>query len=412
TAVAPPTRPAPPPPRAVTPAPPPRPAAVPPPTLSSPSQPEPDPITPAEQMEESLAQWQTLSQLGSYRRSDQASVASSSPANAAPPAIAQVVPFQTPTVAQPGIPPQPAAQIQTGLPLPLQTAQLPTSNNPALATNPVVYPTALNSSVQQVATLPSASSLPPNEFPTAPTAPTNNITGNGIQPPPQAAAPGPLAAAENRVLQGIPIRRANIGLSASGVLTTPIVGTETDTDQRFLVTLVTPLVNEDEQVLLDTNTPIVFRLNTIQENGLIEAAAISVVQHGVEMPLPAGALVLRSDKGPLVAQNASADGGSSRQLETMFWGAVAKLGETMAGSGEETTFFSDGNSTFSSTSDDGDGNLLGALIQGAASPVLEQITAEVDQRRAAAEQTDLASLWYLPVGKDVQVYVNLPMEFH
>ena len=399
TAVARPVRPAPPPPA-------PRPA-VPTPRLPTTPQAEPAP-TPAEQLDQSLAQWQTLSQLGSYRRSQQTNVVNASPPAASPPAIAQIIPQQPQTVAQTVAPFQPTIQ-QTNLPLQSQPVQLPASN-PTAATNPVVSPSTPNSGVQQsVATNPPAFPY----FSNTPIANAPNPAENRPQPLPQSATPGPLVAAENRVLQGIPIRRANIGLNTSGILTTPIIGAETNTDQRFVVTLAAPLVNESEQVLLDTSTPIVFRLNMIQDNGLIEAAAISVLQRGVEMPLPAGALVLRSTKGPLIAQNASVDSGGSRQLETMFWGAVTKLGEAIADSGEESTFFSNGNSTFSSTSSDGDSNLLGAIIQGAASPVLEQITEEVNQRNAQAlERADLASLWYLPVGEDVQVYVNLPMEFY
>lgn len=111
--------------------------------------------------------------------------------------------------------------------------------------------------------------------------------------------------AENRILQGIPIKRLVPGATAAARLATFLVWSEDSPgEQRFVVALTEPLVGVDGVEALPVGQQIVFNLSGVSSNGLVTAMAISTIDsQGVERSLPPGVLTLQADKEkPLLAK--------------------------------------------------------------------------------------------------------------
>jgi hypothetical protein len=230
----------------------------------------------------------------------------------------------------------------------------------------------------------------------------------------------------------VPIRMATVGTATSGVLATPVIQSgdakETersrpsslantaasggngnqDFDQRFVVTLDRPLLDSEGQKVIGAGANLIFSVVGVENNGLVQASAIWVVEGGKEYSLPPNALSIRGADGkPLLAKGWFDRGGeiASMDTSTAFLGAIAKVGEILNLPEQETSqSISNGISSSTTTSTTRKPNILGAVMEGGAKPLMEQIVQRNQQAIQQMEQ--MQNLWYLPAGESVQVFVN------
>jgi hypothetical protein len=218
-----------------------------------------------------------------------------------------------------------------------------------------------------------------------------------------------LAEAESRILQGRPIRRATVGTMASGELMTPVIWSgEGNTEGRFVVTLNQPLLDRLGVEVLPAGTQVVFEIANVAENGLVQANALSVVKGDWDYALPDGALVVRGSGGePLVAQDWFDHGDeiASMDVSTALLGALTQVGEVINRPESQTsTSITNGISSTTTTSQTSEPNIWAAVLEGGATPILEQIMER--NQSAIARLDEMETLWYVEAGAGVQVFVN------
>ena len=203
-----------------------------------------------------------------------------------------------------------------------------------------------------------------------------------------------------------------VGQLVPGQLVTPVAAIDSgnrqsqtgNIAQRFVVALSNPLIASDGAVLFPASSQVVFEVKSVQKNGLVEAVGVALIDGQVEYRLPTGAISIRGEDGePLIAERRRDDSGLfGRDLQTFGLGAAAKVGEVLNRPQRESTYsgFGGGGSTI----ERGSPNILGAVLQGGFSPVLE--SAMQRNERAIQEIESRPPLWYIEQGKGVQVFIN------
>ncbi len=218
------------------------------------------------------------------------------------------------------------------------------------------------------------------------------------------------AEAENRILQGIPIRRLVPGTTAAAQLATSLVWSSDSQDEtRFVVALKEPLMSVDGNQVLATGQQIVFHVSGVSTNGLVTATALSTIDdQGIERSLPANVLTLQADREkPLVAKGLFDPGTEIAGMDfgIAALGAVSKVGEILNRPKQQSSSSSTGSETSTTTTSvSGSPNLLGALMEGGATPVLESI----QKRNQTAIETlsKQKNAWFLPAGESAQIVVS------
>lgn len=221
--------------------------------------------------------------------------------------------------------------------------------------------------------------------------------------------------AEQRLLNGTPYRVAASGSMASGVMTTPaIVPTDSkEAPARAVITLTTDLTDTSGQIVMPVGTSLVFEVRGIDGNGVMNAVAVSQLDNtGMERALPSDALVLTGEQGsPLIAKGYFNNGGTiaSMDVSTAILGALGKFGEILNRPREQTSSsITGGTVSQTTTSTTGEPNLFGALLEGGANPVLEQIMKR--NERAIQDMQQRKNLWFVEAGTHVQILVNRSFE--
>ncbi len=221
--------------------------------------------------------------------------------------------------------------------------------------------------------------------------------------------------AEQRLLNGTPYRVAASGSMANGVMTTPVI-VPTDSKEapaRAVITLTTDLTDTSGQIVMPVGTALVFEVRGIDGNGVMNAVAVSQLDNtGMERALPSDALVLTGEKGsPLIAKGYFNNGGTIASLDvsTAILGALGKFGEILNRPREQTSSsITGGTVSQTTTSTTGEPNLFGALLEGGANPVLEQIMKR--NERAIQDMQQRKNLWFVEAGTRVQILVNRSFE--
>jgi hypothetical protein len=220
--------------------------------------------------------------------------------------------------------------------------------------------------------------------------------------------------AEQRVIDGVPIRRLNPGSTAAASLSTSLLWAEgSSEEQHFVVALTEPLVGVDGLEAIPAGQQILFTVSSVDSNGLVQAAATFIIDpEGNEQPLPPGVITLQADKErPLLASGLFDPGKdiAGMDLGIAALGAVASVGEIMNRPLQQQSSSTTGAQTSTTTtSTSGDPNILGAIMQGGATPLL--LTIQKRNEEAIQRLSDQKNAWFLPVGQSVQVVVTRAVE--
>jgi hypothetical protein len=203
-----------------------------------------------------------------------------------------------------------------------------------------------------------------------------------------------------------------VGTVVSGEIVVPVAITEDGTEQRFVVALRSDLLDVEGQVAIAKGQFLVFEVEGVDSSGLVSAKAVSVVdEEGNERAISA-ALALESDGRPLVAQKLFDVGSdvASMDLGIFALGAVSKVGEILNRPQQQSSTSTSGSSTTtSSTSVSGEPNLLGAIMEGGATPVLDAISKRNEE--AIERMNDLDNAWVLSPGLLLSIRVTQPFDF-
>jgi hypothetical protein len=220
--------------------------------------------------------------------------------------------------------------------------------------------------------------------------------------------------AELRVIEGVPIRRLVPGASAAASLSTSLLWSqEFKEEQRFVVALAEPLMGVNGTQVIPAGQQIVFVVKGIDSNGLVQTFATSIIdQEGNEEPLPPSAITVQADQErPLQATGLFDPGGkiASMDFGIAALGATAAVGEILNRPLQQQSTSSTGAETTTSTSSvSGDPNILGAIMDGATSPLLDTIQKRNED--AIKRLSNQKNAWFLPVGESVRIVVTQPVE--
>jgi Bacterial conjugation TrbI-like protein len=202
------------------------------------------------------------------------------------------------------------------------------------------------------------------------------------------------------------------GQSLAGTLAVPAVAFSGSSaspsegvGERFAVSLKMPLMAQDGTVALPQSALIIFQVDRVLTNGYVEAHAVAAVDGLAEYRLPRNAVSVRGRSGePLMAKRRTTGGSDLFRMDMTAFvlGAAQQVGERL----NQPTSESSTQSAFGSSSSvtRGSPNILGAVMQGGATPVLQQILQRNQQ--ASAEIQSRPPLWYVPAKTEVLIFVN------
>lgn len=239
---------------------------------------------------------------------------------------------------------------------------------------------------------------------------------------------------EQNILVGMPlvdVKNLMVGQQAEAILVTPVISSidparnssgvqiaarqssslpSSNTDaERFVVRLNQPLVDSSGQVLLPSGTLAVFEVNSVHPSGLVDFNSVALIVNGQEYRLPPGVISIRGEDGnPLMAQKYDDKGPeiAGMDVSTVIFGSLANVGRVLNQPKDEE--YEDFDSAFSSRRrtriNRGDPNLLGAVLEGGFTPLLQQIQRRNEQ--AIAQIQSRPNLWYITPNRKVVVFVN------
>ncbi|HEY9599906.1 MAG TPA: hypothetical protein V6D33_19770 [Cyanophyceae cyanobacterium] len=200
------------------------------------------------------------------------------------------------------------------------------------------------------------------------------------------------------------------GTVVTGKIAVPVAMPEDGNGQRFVVQLTDNLPDVDGQVAITAGQFLVFEVEGVDGSGLVSAKAVSVVDEQGNERTIAAAFSLESNGRPLVAQKLFDVGPdvASMDFGMVALGAISKVGEILNRPKQQSSTSTSGSSTStSSTSVSRDPTLLGAIMEGGATPVLEAISKRNEE--AIERMNDQDNAWVLSPGTRVQVRVTQPL---
>ncbi|MGD2184389.1 TrbI/VirB10 family protein [Lusitaniella coriacea] len=215
--------------------------------------------------------------------------------------------------------------------------------------------------------------------------------------------------AEARILNGIPVLEFQVGMRASAQLVTPVIWAEESGEQRFVAQLSEPLRAASGEEVLAAGTELVLAAIAVRPSGWVVAEATAYRTGNAERPLLPGAIAVRGENGEALVARRLQPGAvemAARDRQIFLYGALSRLGAILNRPEEERST----SSTFgqSTTTRNGSPNILGAVLEGGFSPLVERL-AERNQQ-AVEELLDRPDLWYVPGGEKVQIFVNRSFE--
>ncbi|MEM6752263.1 MAG: TrbI/VirB10 family protein [Cyanobacteria bacterium P01_C01_bin.38] len=207
-----------------------------------------------------------------------------------------------------------------------------------------------------------------------------------------------------------------VGSTAKAELATPVYG-ETSKSRRqekennnvYVVRLKQSLKAADGSTALVKGSQIFTKIDSISENGLMQLNIVKITtrENGeiVEKTVPQNALTIRGKKGkPLIAKQYRSNRSSiaRRDAVSFLAGGVGKAAEYI--NRTESEVVTGENGTVAVTNVNRDPSLAAGILEGGTKTVVPQISRR--NQRAISRMSRKSDIWYIPAGKDVEVFVN------
>ncbi|WP_228059823.1 TrbI/VirB10 family protein [Plectonema radiosum] len=215
-----------------------------------------------------------------------------------------------------------------------------------------------------------------------------------------------------------------VGNSAKAILTTAIYGETTKSDREdtensnsnnvYVVSLKQALKAADGTVALPIGSQILTKIDSISENGLMQLEIVKIMMRKngeiAEKNVPQNALMIRGKNGkPLIANQYSNSGSSMALMDAELFalGGLGKAAEII--NRTESQVVTGENGTVAVTNVNRNPSTAAAILEGGMKTVIPQITRR--NQRAMSEMSRKTNIWFLPPGKEVEIFVNQETEF-
>jgi hypothetical protein len=212
-----------------------------------------------------------------------------------------------------------------------------------------------------------------------------------------------------------------VGTSVKAVLATAVFGETTkarnndENDENknvFVVRLKEPLKAVDGAIALPANTELLTEIRSISEQGLLQLNVVKVIVQNkdstTERSLPQNAMMIRASQGkPLIAQQFPNQSSSIAGMDAGIFvlGGLGKAAELFNRSDSQVVY--NGNTVI--TSGNNRRNIAAGLFEGGINTVVPQIAQRNQQ--AISQMMQRTNVWFLPAGKNVEIYINQVMQF-
>ncbi len=217
------------------------------------------------------------------------------------------------------------------------------------------------------------------------------------------------------------LKFVKVGSTAKAVITTTIFG-ETNTQSKenkniFIVRLQEPLKTTDGTIALPANSELLTKIDSISEQGLLHLNVIKFISDNngklVETSLPNNAIVIHSIEGkPLIASKYS---NSASSIVSMDAGLFM-----IAGVHKAAELLNPSNTTYQYRDINNNNNpqiltnynkrdIAAGIVEGGLNYLVPQIAQRNQQ--AITQMLQKTNLWFLPAGKEVEIYVNHTVQF-
>lgn len=209
-----------------------------------------------------------------------------------------------------------------------------------------------------------------------------------------------------------------VGSSVKAVLATPVYGETTRTrrgreekenNNVYVVRLKQSLKAADGTTAIPTGSQIYAKIDSISENGLMELEIVKLTmrENGemIDKNVPQNSLMIRGKKGkPLMAKqyNNNRSSVARRDAISFIAGGVGKAAELI--NRTESEVVTGENGTVAVTNVNRDPSLAAGILEGGTKTVVPQISRR--NQRAISRMSRKTNVWYLPEGKEVELFVN------
>ncbi|RDH49982.1 TrbI/VirB10 family protein [Fischerella thermalis] len=217
-------------------------------------------------------------------------------------------------------------------------------------------------------------------------------------------------------------KSVRVGTSVKAVLATAVFGETTrSTNNRnnqdnspknvFVVRLQEPLKSIDGEVVLPAKTEFLTEVSSISEQGLVQLNVVKLVRENngnlTEQPLTANAILIRASAGKPLVANQYKRGTSTAMIDASQFvlGGIGKAAELFNRTESQVTTTATGTVV---TNSNPRRNLLAGILEGGVRTVVPQITQRNQQAISQAMQR--TNIWFLPAGKEVEIYINQTMQ--
>jgi hypothetical protein len=182
-------------------------------------------------------------------------------------------------------------------------------------------------------------------------------------------------------------------------LATPLqLLSEDNAGKPILLNINSPIVDLNGHIAIPSGAQIAGTFLT-SNNGFVQLKTEKLVYQGKEITLPDNLFAIQSESGePLLARSIQPGIGEASALarETGLYGAAQRVGQVLTAPDTNSTFSSNAGGVFSSNSSQNNRNVLGAVVEGFANPIVQQ-----QQQRSTAEIARISGqqrIVYLPIG--------------
>jgi hypothetical protein len=225
--------------------------------------------------------------------------------------------------------------------------------------------------------------------------------------------PPVLTEAEARILdeqfleESSQVRSLIAGGHSSGELVTPVVLDSEGVEDRFLVVLAEPLMDNTASVAIPEGSVLVVQVDRTSEDGLVQLSATQAIweEQGLqrELVLPSRTILIRGQGGdPLIAEGYGDSGGD---IAAMDIGAIRRIGELYTRSdsrvqtGDGATVITESNPA---------PNILAGALEGGSEAILDSISER--NQRAIEKLEQRPQIPYIPANTQVQAFINQSMQ--
>ncbi|MEL7353918.1 MAG: hypothetical protein AAFN38_21020, partial [Cyanobacteria bacterium J06560_5] len=222
-----------------------------------------------------------------------------------------------------------------------------------------------------------------------------------------------LAEAESQILEGQVLSSTNITQSliaggyAAGELVTPVVLDNEGVEDRFMVVLSEPLMDNEARIAIPAGALLVVQVDRVSENGLVQLSATQAIweEQGFqrELVLPSQTLLVRGNDGdPLIAENYGDIGGdiAAMDMGQFALGAIRRVGELYTRSDSRVQT---GDGTTVITESNPEPNILAGALEGGSDAILDAISERNQQ--AIERLQERPRIPYISSGTAVQIFI-------